>query len=74
VNPIVFTELADTDIDEIWISIARAVLRIAHGARNLELIEFPPGPQEVREAPLIFGRDVFDDAAERMGDTRLRIS
>jgi toxin ParE1/3/4 len=130
VKPIFFTELADTDIDEIWISIARdneaaadrlidelhevmrrvtefpgmgrsadqlrlgarafvhgnylivyqpmeygiAVLRIAHGARNLQLIEFPPGPQEVQETPLIFGRDVLVDAADRMGDPRLRIS
>ncbi|MGC2030610.1 MAG: type II toxin-antitoxin system RelE/ParE family toxin [Steroidobacteraceae bacterium] len=101
-NRIVFTQLADDDIDDIWINIAAdneaaadrivdelhevtskllrfplmghaadqlrpgarvfvrraylivyrpmdygiAVLRIAHGARNLELLDFPPAPEE----------------------------
>jgi toxin ParE1/3/4 len=102
VSRIVFTQLADGDIDEIWLNIALdnesaanrlvdrlhetlqkllsfpgmghdadhlrpgarafvhnnylivyrpmdygiAVLRIAHGARNLELLDFPPAPAE----------------------------
>ena len=127
---ILFTELAETDIDDIWVRIASdnevaadrivdelhatlrrlsrfpgmgraadhlrsgarafvhgnylivywpmhdgiAVLRIAHGARNIELIEFPPAPRDVREAPFIYARDVLADAAKRMGDVRLRIS
>jgi toxin ParE1/3/4 len=51
-----------------------AVLRIVHGARNIELIEVPPAPREVREEPFIYARDVFVDAALRFGDLRLRIS
>jgi len=129
VNRILFTELAETDIDDIWVRIASdnevaadrmvdelhatcrlarfsgmgraadhlrsgarafvhgnyiivywpmhdgiAVLRIAHGARNIELIEFPPAPRDVREPPFIYARDVLADAAKRMGDVRLRIS
>jgi toxin ParE1/3/4 len=130
VNRILFTVLAENDIDDIWVRIASdneaaadrliddlhtalrrlatfpgmgraadhlrpgaralvrgnylivyrpmhygiAVLRIAHGARNIELIEFPPAPPEVREAPFIYARDVLADAARRTGDFRLRIS
>jgi toxin ParE1/3/4 len=130
VSRILFTELAETDIDDIWIGIASdnevaadrmidglhatlrrlarfpgmgraadhlrsgarafvhgnyiivscpmhdgiAVLRIAHGARNIELIELPPAPREVREPPFIYAQDVLADAAKRMGDMRLRIS
>jgi toxin ParE1/3/4 len=129
VRQVVFTALADTDIDEIWMRVARdneaaadrlidelhdvmrrltmfpgmgrladhlrpdarafvhgnylivyrpmdygiAVLRVAHGARNIELIEFPPAPREIREKPFITGYDVLTDAAQRMGDLRLRI-
>jgi len=128
VNQIVFTTLADADIDEIWLRIARdnetaadrlidklndvmrrlvtfpgmghvadhlrpgarafvhgnylivyrpmdygiAVLRVAHGARNIELVEFPPAPREIREAPLATGYDVLVDAAQRKGGLRLK--
>jgi toxin ParE1/3/4 len=127
VNRILFTALAENDIEDIWVGIALdneaaadrlvhdlhaalrrvatfpgmgrvadhicsrfrsrelchrlpiehygiAVLRIVHGARNIELIEFPPAPREVREVQFIYARDVLADAALRSGDSRLRIS
>jgi toxin ParE1/3/4 len=51
-----------------------AVLRIAHGARNTELIEFPPAPSQVNDEPVIVSGRAFIDATQRMAESHLPYS